>query len=842
MHFVSPRVRCHAKRVTRHPSPGGPAVHTEGLEPRLLFADVLAPTAILKPVEDILTSGGTGCDVVVTIRDAAGVDDSSIGITDLKIRAEPDLSPTLKIASATIAIDNDPTTCVVTYRVEALGAVWDAWDNDAFAVTLLDGEVADTSGNHAPLTLLGGFRVAVPTSEPYAAEVVLPDLTEPSASYSFSVTYEDVDGEVVRQSIDRDDVYFWNGIVGLPITSVSVSSDVDARTLVATYTAEARRGAFVFADNGEYFLYQDYLQVRDQDANYAKDRLLGSFKIDLPAPVDPPTAELQPLVPVGHNEPTYSFTVAYLDAGGEIDVSTIDAADVVVTGTNTLEAAGVSVDVANNGPLRLATYTVAAPGGTWDAADNGNYAVNLRPYPVADTARHFVPVYYENKMLGHFTVDFGTFGGEYPVLAAPDVTRPGKSSYEFTITYGADLNRSSLGDEDVVVDAAGGPIIAASLVSVKARTATYRIRPPGGTWDASDPVDYRVRIWPERVRDLSGNDIGYGTVGSFRADLTPSAGAAASLGRFGSFDGASARLVVDDADGTAVTFSLAGGGAGEAFAHDGRIDVVLDDATTADSALTITGKGGDGRVSLGNVTVGSQLRSFTAKTSDLTGVFRTSGPLKTLTLGDVAEAGMLFDYDGEAPGAIRLGRVSNLSIESESVIESLKVADWADTGARDVVSADAIGSVSARGDFGADVRSRSSLGSVKVGGALSGAYVGADDRVGKVAVGSVRDSWIYVGVSPGTQDLPRAQESFTPGVLGGVTVRGAFADSLIVGARVGKVNIRSASQTGTEPYGVLADRIGSAAVTVAGEGRVSLRNGDRPADGIVRGNFGIRLL
>ena len=67
------------------------------------------------------------------------------------------------------------------------------------------------------------------------------------------------------------------------------------------------------------------------------------------------------------------MTVTYADDSG-IDATSIDTGDVSVTGPNgPLAVTGVTV--VGNGHDVTATYTIAAPGSSWDAADNGAYTV-----------------------------------------------------------------------------------------------------------------------------------------------------------------------------------------------------------------------------------------------------------------------------------------------------------------------------------------------------------------------------------------------------------------------------------------------------------------------------------
>jgi hypothetical protein len=120
-------------------------------------------------------------------------------------------------------------------------------------------------------------------------------------------------------------------------------------------------------------------------------------------------------------------------------------------------------------------------------------------------------------------------------------------------------------------------------------------------------------------------------------------------------DVGSKTLVFSDADGTVVTVSLRGGGTASAFQESDRVNLVLR-GTTARSSLRVTTRGGDGRVTLGDVTAaGGPLGSVNAPAADLLGSFAVAGPVSRLTLGDVSGGTVA------AAGPIARATVSSLS-------------------------------------------------------------------------------------------------------------------------------------------------------------------------------------
>jgi len=103
-----------------------------------------------------------------------------------------------------------------------------------------------------------------------------------------------------------------------------------------------------------------------------------------------PAANIPPATTaVGVTAAGFQVQVVYTDDVA-INAATIDANDLAFTrpdGTPvTATISSVSVSPAGNGTPRTATYTVNAPGGSWDGADNGTYYVRTVAGQVTDTS------------------------------------------------------------------------------------------------------------------------------------------------------------------------------------------------------------------------------------------------------------------------------------------------------------------------------------------------------------------------------------------------------------------------------------------------------------------------
>jgi hypothetical protein len=160
-------------------------------------------------------------------------------------------------------------------------------------------------------------------------------------------------------------------------------------------------------------------------------------------------------------------SVTYTDDTA-IKVSTLDNADLYVTGpngfSNTVTFAGV--DNAVDGTPRTASYSVAAPGGDWDHADNGTYQVTLRGGEVTDTSNN-----------GIAEIALGSFAVNIP------------SNVVLTV--------SSTPSGWGIVVPAGGTFTAGTSVQLQATPAAYYAfqQWSGGAGGSNNPI--QITLWTD---------------------------------------------------------------------------------------------------------------------------------------------------------------------------------------------------------------------------------------------------------------------------------------------------------------------------------------------------------
>jgi len=232
-------------------------------------------------------------------------------------------------------------------------------------------------------------------------------------------------------------------------------------------------------------------------------------------PVVPIVTGVRRAAPDPTNAASLPFTVTFAKP-----VSGVDATDFTLTTDGTLSGASVA--------------GVSGSGATWTVTvDTGSGSGTLRLDVVDDDSIRDAaanPLGGPGAGNGDFTAgELYTVDRAAPTVSqldAPDVAEFGATVYTITVVYADNLalDGSSLGDGDLRVTGSGDFDQLATFVGVTPlgdgtpRTATYRITPPGGTWDDPDRGDYTVALEAGQVRDTVGNAAAEATLGTFNVD------------------------------------------------------------------------------------------------------------------------------------------------------------------------------------------------------------------------------------------------------------------------------------------------------------------------------------
>ncbi|MDW8211177.1 MAG: YDG domain-containing protein, partial [Cytophagales bacterium] len=133
----------------------------------------------------------------------------------------------------------------------------------------------------------------------------------------------------------------------------------------------------------------------------------------------------------------------------------------------------------------------------------------------------------DGMAIDNFTIQTNTGKPTATLTSAPNVTTPGGTFYDFVITYTDNTNvaYSTLDNNDVVVTGPGAFSATATLLSATPAnnapsiTATYRITPPGGSWDGMDNGTYTIAVQANQVADEQGLYVPSGSIGTFSVNL-----------------------------------------------------------------------------------------------------------------------------------------------------------------------------------------------------------------------------------------------------------------------------------------------------------------------------------
>lgn len=485
------------------------------------IADTTAPTAALSATT-ITTAGAPTKDFIVTYTDNVAVNVGSLDSADLQITGPNGFSQFAAILSDDSNINGSPRSA--TYRISAPGGAWDTLDNGTYTVTIRLHQVEDMAGNAASAIAIGVFQVAIADSGSPTAVLSVANITSSgAATQTFTVTYAD-DTAVNASTIDSSDIQVTgpNGFSQLAtLLNVNVAGNGTPRT--ATYRINAPGGTWNQPDNGIYTISILANQVADTQANFISAGALGTFNV-ITTDSGVPTATALATTITTAGAASQDISVTYFDDLA-INVATLDAADVQITGPHGFSqvATFVSVDSNTNGTPRVATYRISAPGGSWDFNDAGTYTINLLANQVADTAGNAAAA----GAIGTFQVNISSAGVPVASVNTGSLTLQADGGATFTVIYSDDVavKISTLDSSDLLITGPGGYSQLASFVSVNnnsngsPRQVTYHIIAPGGHWDAPDNGAYSIAMQASQAGDTQGNFVPAGTLGIFNINI-----------------------------------------------------------------------------------------------------------------------------------------------------------------------------------------------------------------------------------------------------------------------------------------------------------------------------------
>jgi hypothetical protein len=340
-----------------------------------------------------------------------------------------------------------------------------------------------------------------------------------STPRQFTVTYSHY-ASIDPSSLDGADVSVLapNGSTILG-AFVSSTSSAGGRTRAATYAVAPPGGSWDPADSGTYTIVLNPNQVRSATGEAVAGGTLGNFVADVS---DAPVAALQPVAEPAAGSAGSTIVVVYTDLVA-VDPATVDAGDISVTAPDGSDVAvtAAAVDSAAPGTPRVATYTIAAPGGSWGPEDDGAYTVSLRGGAVGDTSGNVSAA----AEVGTFDVSLGAvaFDAKHPAVytdASGDVVKvtmkgPGGGNVRFETGRPADATsievEGTTGRSSVNVKVgAAGTSVGGIVVNGSLKGLT------GAALDLAGDLTAAGSINSLRLRNVSGGTVSAAALGKVK--------------------------------------------------------------------------------------------------------------------------------------------------------------------------------------------------------------------------------------------------------------------------------------------------------------------------------------
>ncbi len=305
--------------------------------------------------------------------------------------------------------------------------------------------------------------------------------------------------------------------------SYSLSDDAEGR-----FAIDSETGVVTVAGRLDYESQREHRI--DVEARTSSAVLTNSFEIHVRNEAEP-TVEVN-VIDIDFESPfRQQLRVKYLPVIGRLDRSTIGDDDIEVVAPDGTVFTPVYTGHGNfsSGRFFDANYSMVAPGGFWDAQDNGTYEVRMRLEEIADDRGAWI----QSGVITTFEVNI--HDGHVPTaeVSAEDIIEPTTGMHAVTVTLKVD---SSIALDPLEEPAPftllrpDGSSVAPLLMDVQSSagdrefTLTYNVWPSGDSrgnavWNEGDNGVYNIVATEARVRDSNGLLLRGGIVGSFTVDI-----------------------------------------------------------------------------------------------------------------------------------------------------------------------------------------------------------------------------------------------------------------------------------------------------------------------------------
>lgn len=461
------------------------------------------------------------------------------------------------------------TQVIATFILNAPTGTFGVLDNGMYSISIEPGGIADSAEvpNYVTAGVYGAFSVAVGAdgmvdqAKPMGALLSAPAIVITKNKFDVVITYTDDQAiKVSTLSIDNIELrLIGSGAILKPYTFVvGQSGNGSPRTVTYSFSPI---GPSYTPLNGTYELYINGSSVFDTSglpANFVPEQKLAQLTINVPADTAKPVAAVLSSPPVTRlGTAYYDFVVRFTDDVAVLR-STIEAIDVTVLGPGNISYVCTlqSITPAGNGEVLDATYRMAAPGGVWTLAANGDYSILIAAGAVSDAAGNL-----SDAADGGFTVSLDVTGPTAEVMSIdnetslPAITTATAAPYQFKVRFydPSGVDPASITANSITIADGNDVPYTVRLVSVDAstdpttRTAIFEMDYPAssltGGWNASFNGAYFIKLAPNGVIDVDGNPAPGGDIGDFTVSIsatpltaalvsTPTARAGAATIRF----------------------------------------------------------------------------------------------------------------------------------------------------------------------------------------------------------------------------------------------------------------------------------------------------------------------
>jgi len=345
---------------------------------------------------------------------ASGSDSGSSSTDNITSDTTPTFTGTAEANSTVTLYDTDGTTVLGTTTADGSGN-WSITSSTLSAGShTITTKATDSAGNTGAAS--SGLSVTIDATVPSAPST--PDLASGSDTGSSST-----------DNITSDTTPTFTGTA--EANSTVTLYDTDGTTVLGTTTADGSGNWSITSSTLSAGSHTITTKATDSAGNTSAASSGLSVTVDAVAPTAG-TVTANNIYTNG--SATHTFTVAYGDGSGTgIDSSSITTGNVTVTkaGGGTLTVSGVSYNAG------VATYTVVAPGGSWDSVDADTYTIAINANSVKDVAGNAVAA---NATAESFVVSNNAPPTVANAIADQNASEDSAFSYQFAANTFADVD------------------------------------------------------------------------------------------------------------------------------------------------------------------------------------------------------------------------------------------------------------------------------------------------------------------------------------------------------------------------------------------------------------------